>query len=50
MILTVLLEGKGKISRYVVINSDEEINSPAIKKLIVSGLKLYKQQMTTAKK
>src|SRR5882672_2711306 len=33
-----LLEGEGKISRYVVIHTDEQINSSAIKKLITSAL------------
>lgn len=45
-----LLEGTGKISRYVVINAEKEMNSPALKKLIVSALKLFKQRMTEAKK
>jgi hypothetical protein len=37
-----LLEGTGKISRYVVIKSDEQVKSKAIKKLIQEALKLYK--------
>lgn len=39
-----LLEGKGKISRYVEIKSDEQITSKAIKDLIRSALVLYKEQ------
>src|SRR5262245_26178260 len=37
-----LLEGTGKISRYVVIKSDKQIRSAAMKKLIANALKLYK--------
>src|SRR5436309_9812630 len=33
-----LLEGGGKISRYVVIKSDEQIKSKALKKLLQSAL------------
>ena len=44
-----LLEGTGKISRYVNIKSDKQIKSPAIKKLILSGLTAYRQRMTTKK-
>lgn len=36
-----LLEGTGKISRYVVIKSEAQIKSPAIKKLLQSALAAY---------
>ena len=39
-----LLEGTGKISRYVVINSDRQIQSAALKKLITDALKLYRER------
>ena len=45
-----LLEGEGKISRYVVIHSPEQINSPAIKKLLASALAAYRARMKTMKK
>ncbi len=45
-----LLEGTGKISRYVVINSERRINSPGIKKLLVSALKAYKQRIVMTNK
>lgn len=38
-----LLEGSGKISRYVVIHSDEQIASKALKQLIKDALRLYDQ-------
>jgi hypothetical protein len=41
-----LLEGSGKISRYVEINSDKQIKSAALKKLIASALTAYRQRMT----
>ncbi len=44
-----LLEGKGKISRYVLIQSDEQIHSSAIKKLLSTALTVYRQRMTTEK-
>ena len=37
-----LLDGAGKISRYVQIISDEQITSEALKKLLTSALHLYK--------
>jgi len=37
-----LLEGTGKISRYVQITSGEQIKSEALKKLIESALTMYK--------
>ena len=40
-----LLEGKAKLSRYVEIKSDEQIKSNALKQLIKSGLKAYKERM-----
>lgn len=40
-----LLQGTGKISRYVEIKSHEEIKSPALKKLIKTALKLYKERV-----
>lgn len=41
-----LLEGTGKISRYVEIRSSEQISSPALKKLIENALTAYKRRMT----
>ena len=41
-----LLEGTGKISRYIVINSDKQIKSAALKKLLSAALKAYKLRMT----
>ena len=40
-----LLKGTGKISRYVEINSAEQIKSPALKNLIESALLAYKKRM-----
>ena len=40
-----LLEGTGKISRYVEIKSEEQINSPALKKLIASAFVAYKARI-----
>ncbi len=40
-----LMEGTGKISRYVQIRSGKEIKSPELKKLILSGLKPYKTRI-----
>ena len=42
-----LLEGNGKISRYVEIRSEEQIKSAAIRKLIANALAAYKKRMTT---
>ena|SRR5665213_3218254 len=39
-----LLEGTGKISRYVQIKSDAQIKSPALKKLLSNALALYRQK------
>ena len=44
-----LLEGNGKISRYVVITSEKQITSAAIKKLLASGLTAYKQRLKKPK-
>ena len=44
-----LLEGNGKISRFVQIKSDEQINSNAIKQLLESALALYDQRRTNTK-
>jgi hypothetical protein len=38
-----LLEGTGKISRYVVIRSDEQIRSGSLRKLIENALLVYRQ-------
>lgn len=40
-----LLEGTGKISRYVLIKSGKEISSPAIKQLLSDALAAYSQRM-----
>jgi hypothetical protein len=40
-----LLQGKGKISRYVVIENEKQIQSAALKKLIKEALKLYQEKM-----
>jgi|SRR5215203_4634712 len=39
-----LLEGTGKISRYIEIKSNEQINSPALKKIIENALEAYKKR------
>ncbi len=44
-----LLEGYGKISRYVAIKSEEQIKSNAIKNLLLNVLKIYKQKASTIK-
>lgn len=41
-----LLEGPGKLSRYVVIKSEEQITSPAIKQLLENALTAYKEWKT----
>ncbi len=38
-----LLEGTGKISRYIQIKSEEQINSKPVEKLIENALLLYRQ-------
>jgi hypothetical protein len=40
-----LLEGTGKISRYVQIKSREQITSSSLKKLIANALNIYKQKL-----
>lgn len=40
-----LLEGPGKISRYVEIRSSQQIRSAAIKNLLKEGLKAYKKRV-----
>jgi len=40
-----LLEGTGKISRYVEIKSGEQISSAALQQLIVKSLKAYKERI-----
>lgn len=37
-----LLQGTGKISRYVEIEGEEEINSPQLKRLLAAALEAYK--------
>lgn len=41
-----LLEGTGKISRYVEIKSAQQIKSPAVKKLIKAAYAAYKERMS----
>ena len=41
-----LLEGKGKVSPYAVIRSEEQINSQAIKQLLENALSAYKQRVS----
>ncbi|MBV9961268.1 MAG: DUF1801 domain-containing protein [Parafilimonas sp.] len=43
-----LLEGKGKISRYVNIKSAEQINSHPVKQLLKNALAAYKLRSTAA--
>ena len=38
-----MLEGKGKISRYVEIKSEEQVVSKALRALVLSTLELYKR-------
>ena len=40
-----LLEGAGKISRYVQIKSAQQIKSPALRNLLKDGLKAYKKRV-----
>ncbi len=44
-----LLEGSGKISRYVTIVSDQQVRSPALKKLLVSALHAYRERVRVKK-
>jgi hypothetical protein len=43
-----MLEGTGKISRYVIIHSEKQIRSVAVKKLITGALKLYQKKVQTS--
>jgi hypothetical protein len=40
-----ILKGTGKISRYVEIKSEKQINSPALKNLVADALAAYQQRM-----
>lgn len=42
---TGLLQGSGKISRYVVIKAETDIHHPAIKELLLLALKAYKERI-----
>jgi hypothetical protein len=44
-----LLEGNGKISRYVPIFSEEQICSIAIKDLLIEALNLYQRKLSIKK-
>jgi hypothetical protein len=44
-----LLEGTGKISRYIEIRSEQQIRSAAIKKLLAAALQAYKNRMSMIK-
>ena len=44
-----LLQGNGKISRYVEIKSEKEIKSAALKRLLAEGFKAYKERMAVKK-
>lgn len=44
-----LLEGTGKISRYIEIKSEQQITSEAIKALLANALTAYKQRVATVK-
>ncbi|MCE3297128.1 MAG: hypothetical protein K0R65_2842 [Crocinitomicaceae bacterium] len=41
-----LLEGTGKISRYVEIRSEKQIHSAGIQNLLKSGLQAYRERMS----
>jgi hypothetical protein len=43
-----LLEGTGKISRYIVIKSNVQIKSKSLRKLIESALLAYRQQKSAS--
>jgi hypothetical protein len=45
-----LLQGSGKISRYVPITSEEQINGEALNYLITCALNLYRQTVDNKKK
>ena len=40
-----ILEGNGKISRYVQIKLDDELNLKPIEGLLIEGLDLYREQL-----
>jgi hypothetical protein len=40
-----LLQGTAKISRYIEIKSDEQMKSPGLKKLLISVLELYREEI-----
>ncbi len=44
-----LLQGTGKISRYVDIKSQDQINSPDLKALLTQALLLYREVAATKK-
>ena len=37
-----LLEGSGKVHKYIVIKAGNDIKSPALKKLLIEAIKAYK--------
>ena len=39
-----ILEGSGKISRYVQIKDEDQVKSPAIKELLWNALEAYKKR------
>jgi len=41
-----LLEGTGKISRYVQIKNDDQINSPGMRKLLQCALQAYRSRQS----
>ncbi len=45
-----LLEGMGKISRYLEISSAKQVNSAPLKKLLANALAAYKRRMVSIKK
>jgi hypothetical protein len=45
-----LLEGTGKISRFVNIKSDKQIKSLPLKRLLKSALNAYRQRVSATKK
>jgi hypothetical protein len=45
-----ILEGTGKISRYVIIMSEQQIKSSAIKKLLKAALAAYRKRIAGLKK
>jgi hypothetical protein len=40
-----LLKGTGKISRYIEIKTEQQINSTSLKQLLVEALKAYEQRI-----